>query len=108
MEAHPPRVDGYRGIWFDLGQRSEFGSKYSGGLGTYTAKHHPLAIYAPAVQKTFFVYGVNDPHDNPSVQIDCTGRLWGFVSARGRTRLGHVYRTRLPSPDLDRRALERQ
>ena len=51
------RIDGYRGIWFDLGQRSEFGSKYSGGLGTYTAKHHPLAIYAPAAKKTFFVYG---------------------------------------------------
>ena len=51
------RVDGYKGIWFDLGQRSEFGPKYSVGLGTYTAKHCPLAVYAPAAQKTFFVYG---------------------------------------------------
>src|SRR5690606_18124383 len=51
------KIDGYRGIWFDLGQKSEFGSKYSGGLGTYTAKHHPLAVYAPEVNKTFFVYG---------------------------------------------------
>ncbi len=50
-------VDGYKGIWFDLGQRSEHGSKYSGGLGTYTAKHRPLAIYAEAARKTFFVYG---------------------------------------------------
>jgi hypothetical protein len=49
--------DGYRGIWFALGQRSEFGDKYSGGLGTYTANHIPLAIYAPEVDKTFFVYG---------------------------------------------------
>ncbi|WP_297036043.1 hypothetical protein, partial [Thermogutta sp.] len=28
---------GYRGIWFTLGQKTEWGDKYSGGLGTYTA-----------------------------------------------------------------------
>lgn len=50
-------VDGYKGIWFTLGQFSEYGDKYSGGLGTYTAKHIPLSIYAPEVNKTFFVYG---------------------------------------------------
>lgn len=124
-------IDGYRGIWFDLGQRSEFGSKYSGGLGTYTAKHCPLAVYAPKVEKTFFVYGgtttsdarhllamigcfdhttgevikpvvvhdkegVDDPHDNPSLQIDGAGHLWVFVSGRGRSRPGHMYRSRKP------------
>ena len=113
------RIDGYKGIWFDLGQRSEFGSKYSGGLGTYTAKHQPIAVYAPTVEKTFFVYGgttagserhllamasyydhrsrtvpkpvvvhdkqgVDDPHDNPSLQIDESGCLWVYVSGRGR------------------------
>ena len=51
------KIDGYKGIWFTLGQFSEYGDKYSGGLGTYTAKHRPLAIYAPEVKKTFFVYG---------------------------------------------------
>ena len=51
------KIDGYKGIWFTLGQFSEYGDKYSGGLGTYTAKHIPLAIYAPKVEKTFFVYG---------------------------------------------------
>lgn len=51
------RDDGYRGIWFSLGQFSEYGDKYSGGLGTYTAKHVPLAVYAAEVDKTFFVYG---------------------------------------------------
>jgi hypothetical protein len=51
------KIDGYRGIWFTLGQVSAYGDKYSGGLGTYTAKHHPTAVYAPAVNKTFFVYG---------------------------------------------------
>lgn len=51
------RIDGYRGIWFTLGQFSEYGDKYSGGLGTYTAKHIPLAYYSPEADKTFFVYG---------------------------------------------------
>ena len=58
------RLDGYHGIWFTLGQfaptgdeKSPHGDKYSGGLGTYTAKHCPLAIYDDVVEKTFFVYG---------------------------------------------------
>jgi hypothetical protein len=53
-----PKVSGYRGIWFTLGQfDSKYGDKYSGGLGTYTAKHVPLAVYAAQANKTFFVYG---------------------------------------------------
>ena len=51
------KIDGYRGIWFELGQPYEYGDKYSGGLGTYTVKHRPLAIYNEKVNKTFFVYG---------------------------------------------------
>lgn len=51
------KVDGYRGIWFELNQKHEYGDKYSGALGTYTAKHVPLAIYAKEVDKTFFVFG---------------------------------------------------
>ncbi len=51
------QMDGYRGIWFELNQKYPYGDKYSGGLGTYTAKHRPLAIYAKEVDKTFFVYG---------------------------------------------------
>jgi len=51
------KVEGYKGIWFELNQKFPYGDKYSGGLGTYTAKHIPLAIYAPEVNKTFFVYG---------------------------------------------------
>ncbi len=50
-------IAGYRGIWFELGQKSAYGDKYSGGLGTYTANHVPMAIYAPQVDKTFFTYG---------------------------------------------------
>jgi hypothetical protein len=51
------RASGYKGIWFTLGSKFEYGDKYSGGLGTYTANHEPMAVYAPAVNKTFFTYG---------------------------------------------------
>lgn len=51
------KADGYKGIWFELNQKYPYGDKYSGGLGTYTADHFPVAIYAEAVNKTFFVYG---------------------------------------------------
>ncbi len=119
--------DGYRGIWFTLGQFSEHGDKYSGGLGTYTANHVPMAIYSPEANKTFFVYGgakegkrylwvmasyydhekgvvprptvvhdkngVDDPHDNPSLAIDGEGHLWVFVSGRGRSRPGIIYKS---------------
>ena len=54
----PAFSQGYRGIWYTLGQvESTYGDKYSGGLGTYTVKHIPMAVYAPEVNKTFFVYG---------------------------------------------------
>ncbi len=48
---------GFKGLWYGLGQYSTYGDKYSGGLGTYTAKHLPLAIYSPECNKTFFTYG---------------------------------------------------
>ena len=57
------KIDGYRGIWFELNQKFEYGDKYSGGLGTYTADHIPLAVYSPEVSKTFFVYGGTSQKD---------------------------------------------
>lgn len=129
--APPTTINGYRGIWFTLGQYLEYGDKYSGGLGTYTAKHHPLAVYAEAANKTFFVYGgttseaerhllamvsyydhttgtvprpvvihdkqtVDDPHDNPSINVDAAGHIWVFVSGRGSVRPGFIYRSTTP------------
>ena len=125
-----PRAAGYRGIWFTLGHFSEYGDKYSGGLGTYTSSHNPLAVYAPAVEKTFFVYGgspagecrllcmigtfdhrtgrverpvivvdklnVDDPHDNPSINLDRDGFVWVFISGRAQLRPGFVYRSTAP------------
>ncbi len=52
------RDTGYRGIWyFNQPSGDEFVYKYSGGLGTYCAKHRPLAVYCPEVKRTFFCYG---------------------------------------------------
>ena len=52
------KANGYRGIWY-MNQPSgdEYVYKYSGGLGTYCAKHKPFAIYCEAVNRTFFCYG---------------------------------------------------
>ena len=53
-----PADDGYRGIWyFNTALSSEYRYKYSGGMATYPQQHAPIAIYAPSVEKTFFVYG---------------------------------------------------
>ncbi|KAA5541553.1 hypothetical protein FYK55_17380 [Roseiconus nitratireducens] len=59
------KADGYRGIWY-MNQPSgdEYVYKYSGGLGTYCAKHKPFAIYCPEVNKTFFCYGGSTAEDN--------------------------------------------
>lgn len=59
------KADGYRGIWYFIGRSNdEYVYKYSGGLGTYCANHIPMAWYAPAVDKTFFVYGGTTPDAN--------------------------------------------
>ncbi len=69
LTAQNPKADGYKGIWFTLGQFSEFGDKYSGGLGTYTANHIPIAIYAPEVDKTFFTFGGTTAKDERHLLI---------------------------------------
>ena len=57
-EIRAKKADGYRGIWYSCqGQDDEYVYKYSGGLGTYCAKHRPFAIYRSEVDKTFFCYG---------------------------------------------------
>src|SRR3989339_1735772 len=50
--------DGYRGIWYmNEPSNDVYVYKYSGGLGTYCAKHQPFAVYCKEVNKTFFCYG---------------------------------------------------
>lgn len=69
LPAQNTRAEGYRGIWFTLGQFSAYGDKYSGGLGTYTSSHVPVAIYSKAAHKTFFVYGGTTQKDQKHLQI---------------------------------------
>ena len=58
VSADESRLDGYRGIWYsNQAQDDEYVYKYSGGLGTYCAKHRPFAVYVKEVGKTFFCYG---------------------------------------------------
>ncbi len=53
-----PRDDGYRGLWYmNQPTRDEHRYKYSGGFATYPQQHVPIAIYAKAADRTFFVYG---------------------------------------------------
>ncbi len=62
--------DGYRGIWYsNQRQDDEYVYKYSGGLGTYCAKHRPFAVYAPEVDKTFFCYGGSPKDKNTLVHM---------------------------------------
>jgi len=60
--AQNQRADGYQGLWAKSGPPLEYGYKYSGGMGTFSSQHKPLAIYSPEAQKTFFVFsGTSDP-----------------------------------------------
>lgn len=57
--------DGYRGIWYmNQPSEDEYVFKYSGGLGTYCAKHQPFAIYSQKAEKTFFCYGGTTKNDH--------------------------------------------
>ncbi len=57
-DAAGEKDNGYRGLWYcNQLTNDEYVYKYSGGLGTYCSNHIPMAVYAPRVEKTFFVYG---------------------------------------------------
>ena len=46
-EVMNQKAEGYNGIWYqNTPLENEFRFKYSGGLGTYCAKHRPFALYA--------------------------------------------------------------
>ncbi len=58
VETLNRKDDGYRGIWYmNQPSHDEYVYKYSGGLGTYCAKHKPFAVYRKEADKTFFCYG---------------------------------------------------
>ena len=56
------QLEGYSGIWYyNQELPSIYKYKYSGGLGTYCAKHIPMAVFSKEENKTFFVYGASQP-----------------------------------------------
>lgn len=64
------RDDGYRGIWYgNQPSGDEYKFKYSGGLGTYTADHIPLAYYSKKTNKTFFCWGGSAKDENRLLQM---------------------------------------
>lgn len=101
--------------WYELPQYFNSVPKYSGGMGTYTAKHLPVAVscnlgrwatYSENHTGSLEIYLLNldsgekylvhtvsgfvDPHQNAAIQ--CGGnKLWLTVSARSDTRMGYSY-----------------
>jgi hypothetical protein len=62
--------DGFRGLWYsNQAQNDAWKWKYAGGFATYPQQHIPLAIYASAVEKTFFCYGgaLESEADKPKI-----------------------------------------
>ena len=61
-EVMNQKAEGYSGIWYqNTPLENEYRFKYSGGLGTYCAKHRPFAIYSEKANKTYFCYGAAAP-----------------------------------------------
>ena len=59
------KMDGFRGIWYyNQPSGDEYVYKYSGGMGTYCAKHIPFAWYASETNRTYFCYGGTDTNNS--------------------------------------------
>ncbi|MBP5538797.1 MAG: BNR-4 repeat-containing protein, partial [Bacteroidales bacterium] len=82
-------IDGYRGIWYDLGQveagEEEYGSKYSGGLGSYSMKHIPMAVYSPVANRTYFVFGGTANYIDGVTTAEEQGRLLCMIGCYDHT-----------------------
>ena len=103
-----------QGVWYACGTANAYPGKkyvYSGPMATYCVWHRPIAVYAPAVRKTFFVFGNPDnsptishydhrsqrfaapvvlgsnpdldAHRNPTLLIDEAGSIYVFYGAHG-------------------------
>ena len=114
-----------RGVWYCCGTANTLpGHKYvySGGMATYCIWHRPMAVYAPEVNKTFFVYGNannaptitcfdhaaqrfaypvvlgsnpdGDAHRNPTLLVAEDGHLYVVYGAHGHPT--HAVRSSTP------------
>jgi hypothetical protein len=65
-----PVLTTFRGVWYGSGRQNTLPGHefvYAGGKATYSAWHRPMAVYAPEVNKTFFVFG--DAHNRPAISL---------------------------------------
>ncbi len=126
--------DSHRGVWYACGAANTLpghGRVYSGAMATYCAWHRPMAVYAPAVMKTFLVYGNadnsptitlfdhvarqfaepvvlganpdGDAHRNPTLLLDDDGHLLVFFGAHGHP--SHVVKSARPYDISEWRAM---
>jgi hypothetical protein len=115
----------HRGVWYGCGTVNTLAGHryvYSGPMATYCVWHRPMAVFAPAVNKTFFVYGNatnaptisfydharrvfakpvvlgnnpdGDAHRNPTLHVAEDGHLYVFYGAHGHPT--HVVKSRAP------------
>jgi len=77
-----PFADGFKGIWYsNQATGDQYAYKYSGGMATYPQQHVPIAIYAPEVDKTFFVLGGTDDSNSTLLHlISCYDHATGQVA----------------------------
>lgn len=79
-------IGGFQGIWYmNQPSKDEYVYKYSGGMATYPWQHHPIAIYRPEVNKTFFVYGGKHPLANSLLHV-----ISYYDHATGKVARPHV------------------
>ena len=69
LHGQNQRADGYKSLWAKSGPPLEYGFKYSGGMGTFSSQHKPLAIYSAESSKTFFVFSGTSNADESHLQI---------------------------------------
>jgi hypothetical protein len=81
LRAQNQTENGYRGLWSASVKSPEYGYKYSGGLGTSSAQHNPVAIYAAKADKTFFVYGgtTNEAESHLQIMVSYFDHKTGMV-----------------------------
>ncbi|MBM3891955.1 MAG: hypothetical protein FJ388_22810, partial [Verrucomicrobia bacterium] len=115
----------YGGVWYASGTTNVLPGHryvYSGPMATYSVWHRPMAVFAPVVNKTFFVYGNatnaptisfydharrcfatpvvlgknpnDDAHRNPTLHVAKDGHLYVFYGAHGHPT--HVVKSVAP------------
>ncbi len=80
VRSLPPQ---FQSIWYQLGSSlGPYGAKYSGPLGTYSAKHRPMAVFAQGTDTTYFVFG-GDADGEGRVEVSVGAYSHGTGSITG-------------------------